>query len=180
MISYLHKHPDGDNSHKDASAPSHSAPGHGYLNANGANLSSTFERNQLIISRTSAVNLLTIPTHWTREMKIIVQEASLNPDQCQPTVLLVAKLELAFLLSKESLSDWVDRAFLQTVINDEKDFWQETQPLLSLPPFPGSSRADLPSGAPSPRPGGQHLHRSSGCFLGNQTWGLLAVTYCMF
>ena len=77
--------------------------------------------NQLIISRTSAVNLLTIPIHWTREMKIVIQEATLNPEKCHPTVLLVAKLELAFLHSKEGLSDWADRAFLQTVINDVKE-----------------------------------------------------------
>ena len=66
-------------------------------------------------------NLLTIPTHITTDMKIRIQEATLNPEQCAPYILLVAKLELAFLLAKDFVSAWTDKITLENMINSEKE-----------------------------------------------------------
>ena len=55
VICCLHKHPDCGNNSKDESAPSNSAPGHGFLPANEENVSGILKSNQLIISCTSTL-----------------------------------------------------------------------------------------------------------------------------
>ena len=67
-----------------------------------------FETPELILSQTSLVNLMTIPKHQIRELEIRIQEAAKYEEKFSPHVLLVAKLELAFLLSKECVSFWTE------------------------------------------------------------------------
>ena len=67
-----------------------------------------FETPELILSQTSLVNLMTIPKHQIRELEIRIQEASKDQEKFSPHVLMVAKLELAFLLSKECVSFWTE------------------------------------------------------------------------
>ena len=66
------------------------------------------ETPELILSQTSSVNLMTIPKHHIRELEIRIQEASKDQEKFSPHVLKVAKLELAFLLSKECVSFWTE------------------------------------------------------------------------
>ena len=67
-----------------------------------------FETPRLILSQTSSVNLMTVRKHHIRELEIRIQEASKDQEQFSPHVLMVAKLELAFLLSKECVSFWTE------------------------------------------------------------------------
>ena len=67
-----------------------------------------FETPELILSQTSSVNLMTIPKHHISELEIRIQEATKYKDLFSPHVLMVAKLELAFLLSKECVSFWTE------------------------------------------------------------------------
>ena len=67
-----------------------------------------FETPELILSQTSSVNLMTIPKHQIRELEIRMQEATKDQEKFSPHVLMVAKLELAFLLSKECVSFWAE------------------------------------------------------------------------
>ena len=126
VICYLHKNPQTDTGSKEESAPSDSdsVPEYGFKPANTCreeNVSEISKSNQLIISCTSSVNLLTIPTNITAEMRLRIQEATLNPEQFSPNILLVSKLELAFLLAKDCVSSWTDRATLEKVINNEME-----------------------------------------------------------
>jgi hypothetical protein len=66
------------------------------------------ETPHLILSQTSSVNLMTIPKHHIRELEIRIQEATRDQEKFAPHVLMVAKLELAFLLSKECVSFWAE------------------------------------------------------------------------
>ena len=54
----------------------------------------------LIVSVTSSVNLLTISAQDTAALRARIQEASLAREQFSPSTMLMAKIELAFLLSK--------------------------------------------------------------------------------
>ena len=112
VICYVRKDSQTSTDSKDESAHSDSAP---------ENLSEILQSNQLIISRTSSVNLMTIPTNISTEMKRRIQGATLNPEQFSPHILLVAKLELAFLLAKDSVSSWADRIALENMINSGKE-----------------------------------------------------------
>jgi hypothetical protein len=67
-----------------------------------------FETPELILSQTSSVNLMTIPKHQIRELEIRIQEVTKDQEKCSPHVLMVAKLELTFLLSKECVSFWAE------------------------------------------------------------------------
>ena len=67
-----------------------------------------FATPELILSQTSSVNLMTIPKHHISELEIRIQEATKYKDLFSPHVLMVAKLELAFLLSKECVSFWTE------------------------------------------------------------------------
>ena len=67
-----------------------------------------FETPELILSQTSSVNLMTIPKHHISELEIRIQEATKYKDLFSPHVLMVAKLELAFILSKECVSFWTE------------------------------------------------------------------------
>ena len=51
---------------------------------------------------------MTVPKHHIRELEIRIQEASKEEEKFSPHVLKVAKLELAFLLSKECVSFWAE------------------------------------------------------------------------
>ena len=78
--------------------------------------SEILETKQLIISQTSAVNLMSIPTQRTREMEIKIQGANKNSELFSPDILLVAKMELAFILSKESVSFWTESLTLERLL----------------------------------------------------------------
>ena len=135
VICYLHKTPDISNSSKEESAPSDSTPGHAFMPENTSreeNLSEVIKSNQLIISGTSSVNLLTTPTHITTDMKIRIQAASLSPGQFSPHILRVAKLELAFLLAKDFVSAWTDKITLENMINSEKEYLCSTMIFTSV------------------------------------------------
>lgn len=78
--------------------------------------SEILENKQLIISQTSAVNLMSIPTQRIREMEIKIQEANKNSELFSPDILLVAKMELAFILSKDSVSFWTESFTLERLL----------------------------------------------------------------
>ena len=67
-----------------------------------------FETPELILSQTSSVNLMTIPKHQISELEIRIKETAKYEVKFSPHVLLVAKLEMAFLLSKECVSFWTE------------------------------------------------------------------------
>ena len=75
-----------------------------------------FATPELILSQTSSVNLMTIPKHHISELEIRIQEATKYKDLFSPHVLMVAKLELAFLLSKECVSFWTESVKSPTLI----------------------------------------------------------------
>ena len=59
-----------------------------------------------LLSETSSVNLMTVPKHITDRLKMRIQGSNFLQNQHPDKVLHVAKLELAFLLSKECVSFW--------------------------------------------------------------------------
>ena len=58
----------------------------------------------LILSTTSSVNLMTVSSEMTRELERRILEANTDQEVFSQNSFLVAKLELAFLLSKDSVS----------------------------------------------------------------------------
>ena len=61
-----------------------------------------------LLSETSSVNLMTLPKHITEQFKIRIQGSYFPQNHFLGKVLPVAKLELAFVLSKECVSFWND------------------------------------------------------------------------
>ena len=61
-------------------------------------------KNRLILSTTTAVNLLTVSSQVLGELERRIQEANSDQGQFSQNSLQVAKLELAFLLSKDLVS----------------------------------------------------------------------------
>ena len=62
------------------------------------------EKNRLILSTTTAVNLLTVSSQVLGELERRIQEANSDQEHFSQYSLQVAKLELAFLLSKDLVS----------------------------------------------------------------------------
>ena len=78
--------------------------------------SQILETVQLILSQTSTVNLMCIPTHYTRKLEERIQEANKTPGMFTPEMLLVAQMELAFLQSKERVSFWTESVTLDRLL----------------------------------------------------------------
>ena len=57
-----------------------------------------------LLSETSSVNLMTVPKQMTEQLK----NRTIHPNLLPEKVLPIAKLELAFLLSKECVSFWTE------------------------------------------------------------------------
>ena len=58
----------------------------------------------LILSTTSSINLMTVSSEITREHEQRILEANSDQEEFSQNTFRVAKLELAFLLSKDSVS----------------------------------------------------------------------------
>ena len=75
----------------------------------------------LILSDTSSVNLCTVPKQITEHLKMRIQGSNFPPNKLLDKVLHIAKLELAFLLSKESVSLWNEYNTLESMKNPQKE-----------------------------------------------------------
>ena len=78
------------------------------------------ETHRLILSQTSSVNLMAIPTYCTREVQKRIKEAENNPEVTSD-ILLVAQMELAFLLSKECVSFYTCHVAMDRLIKYQEE-----------------------------------------------------------
>ena len=78
------------------------------------------ETHQLILSQTTAVNLLSIPTECTRKVEKRIKEAENNPEMINPDILLVAQMELAFLVAKECVSFFTESVTMDRMIKSQE------------------------------------------------------------
>ena len=61
-------------------------------------------KSELILSTNTSMNLMTVTSQVTKELERRILEANLNQEQFSQNSFQVAKLELALLLSKHSVS----------------------------------------------------------------------------
>ena len=92
-----------DTPNKDSSVHSETTPKYGFF---------MYEKQILkkihLLSETSSVNLMTVPKQITEQLKNRIQSSIIHPNLLQEKVLPIAKLELAFLLSKDCVSFWTE------------------------------------------------------------------------
>ena len=69
----------------------------------------------VLISETSLVNIMTIPRQVTEQLKMRIQNTDFSPNQLSEKLLHIAKLEIAFILSKECVSLWYEYNTLQNM-----------------------------------------------------------------
>ena len=138
-VSYLHSHQAG--SSKRSSVISLSQHGAADTTIKGAVHSETTYKDEMLMhqkqlmektplfSETSSVNLMTVPKQITEHLKEIIQGSTFHPNQLPEKVLPVAKLELAFLLSKECVSFWNK---YNTGLENTKDSSQENTVFIAI------------------------------------------------
>ena len=85
-----------------------------------SNESKLLERTHLL-SESKSVNLMTVPKEITEQLKMRIRGLTFPPNQLPENILPMAKLELAFLLSKECVSFWTEYNTLQNMRDHTKD-----------------------------------------------------------
>ena len=80
------------------------------------NLSQILDSFHLILPHSTSVNLMTIPTHYTREVDRRMKEAESNLDMFTSDIFLVAQIETDFLVTKECVSFYTESGFLDWMV----------------------------------------------------------------
>ena len=93
------------------------------------------ETHQLILSQTTAVNLLSIPTECTREVEKRIKKAEKNPEIINPDILLVAQMELAFLVAKECVSFFTESVTMDRLIKSQEKESVSPAMMFTFQPF---------------------------------------------
>ena len=85
-----------------------------------SNESKLLERTHLL-SESKSVNLMIVPKEITEQLKMRIRGLTFPPNQLPENILPIAKLELAFLLSKECVSFWTEYNTLQNMRDHAQD-----------------------------------------------------------
>jgi len=81
-----------------------------------SNIMVVLDNVHLILPHSASVNLMTIPTHYTREVKRRMKEAENNPNMFTSDIFLVAQIETDFLVTKECVSFYTECGFLDWMV----------------------------------------------------------------
>jgi len=79
------------------------------------------ETHLLILSQTASVNLLSIPTHFTREVEKRIKEVENSQEFVNQDILLIAQMELAFLVAKEYVSFFTEHVTMDKLIRSQEE-----------------------------------------------------------
>ena len=80
------------------------------------NLFQILDSVHLILPHSASVNLMTIPTNYTREVGMRMKEAESNPDLLASNIFLVAQILADFLVTKECVSFYTECGLLDCMV----------------------------------------------------------------